>query len=515
LKVVAYCRVSTNKEDQLNSLDAQQRFFEDYSKKNKYNLVKIYADEGKSGTKIKNRPQLLRLLSDAVRNEFDLVLIKDVSRLARNTVDFLTSIRRLKELGVKVLFVNYDQTSSESSEFMLTLLSAIAQEESANTSKRIKFGKKINAEKGKVPNIVYGYDKIIGDHFNLNINEFEASIVRRIYQLYTDENWGAKKISNQLNSEGILTKRNCKWSQNAISRIVTNEIYIGNIINGKQEVEDFLTGVRKEKDESEWMVIHRPELRIIDDKTFETARKKLAERIETFNITGERRTDKYIFTKLIRCSHCNYSFRRVVHTYKNTYIRWVCSGRNANGADSCDNKTTVDEAELLTAIRDYFTAILVDKPNVINNIVTEFNRQYKQKDENLITEKEITSQLNKALKSKQKYITMYDNDIIKIDELREKSKELIETIERLENDLILIQSNISKSDVLERALTDTFKDIDTVLKTDDFTNEMLSRIIEYITVDKDGNVDVYLKMLSDVGLDNSFTITHNSTQRLS
>jgi len=511
LKVVAYCRVSTNKEDQLNSLDAQQNFFADYSEKNGYKLVKIYADEGKSGTKMKNRPQLLRLLSDAGRNEFDMVLIKDVSRLARNTVDFLTSIRRLKELGVKVVFVNYDQTSSESSEFMLTLLSAIAQEESANTSKRIKFGKKINAEKGKVPNFVYGYDKIIGDNFNLNINEFEASVVRRIYQLYTEENWGAKKIANQLNSEGIFTKRNCKWSQNAISRIVTNEIYIGNIINGKQEVTDFLTGIRKDKDETEWMVIHRSEFRIIDDETFKLAQKKLNERTEAFNITGERRTDKYVFTKLIRCSHCNYSFRRTVHTYKNTYVRWVCSGRNTNGADSCDNKTTVDETELLDAIREYFTSILKDKPNVINSIVSEFNRQYKKKDENLISEKELTSQLNKARKSKQKYMTMYDNDIIELDELREKSKELNETIERLENDLLLIQSNISKSDVLEMALADTFKDIETVLKTDDFTNEMLSRIIEYITVDKDGNVDVYLKMLSDVGLDNIFTLTHNRT----
>jgi len=513
LKVVAYCRVSTNKEDQLNSLDAQQNFFADYAKKNGYDLVKIYADEGKSGTKMKNRPQLLRLLSNAGRNEFDLVLIKDVSRLARNTVDFLMSIRRLKELGVKVLFVNYDQTSSESSEFMLTLLSAIAQEESANTSKRIKFGKKINAEKGKVPNIVYGYDKIIGDHFNLNINEFEADIVRRIYQMYTEENWGAKKISNQLNKEGVLTKRNCKWSQNAISRIVTNEIYIGNIINGKQEVADFLTGVRNERDETDWMVIHRPEFRIIDDETFKLARKKLDERTESFNITGERRTDKYVFTKLIRCAHCNYSFRRVVHTYKNTFIRWVCSGRNTNGADSCDNKTTVDEAELLGAIKEYFASILKDKPNVINSIVAEFNRQYKQKEENLVSEKDIANQLNKARKSKQKYMTMYDSDIIELDELREKSKELNETIERLENDLILIQSNISKSDVLETALVDTFKDIETVLKTDKFTNEMLSRIIEYITVDKDGNVDVYLKMLSDVCLDNTFTIMHNDTQR--
>ena len=513
MKTVAYCRVSTNKEDQLNSLETQRNFFEDYSKKNNYNLVKIYADEGKSGTKTKNRPQLLRLLSDAGRNEFELVLIKDVSRLARNTVDFLTSIRRLKALGIKVVFVNYDQTSSESSEFMLTLLSAMAQEESHNTSKRIKFGKKLNAEKGKVPNIIYGYDKIIGDSFNLNINEFEANIVRRIFNLYTEKNWGAKKIAVQLNSENILTKRGCKWSQNAVARIISNEIYIGNIINGKQEIEDFLTGVRKEKDESEWFKVHRPNLRLIDDETFKKAQTLLAERTEAFNITGERKTDKYIFTKLIRCAHCNYSFRRVVHTYQNTYTRWVCSGRNTIGAETCENKTKIDETEILNSIRHYFNAVLKDKPNVIKNMIAEFNRQYKNRDENMVSEKDITNNLNKARKSKQKYMEMYDNDIIGIDELREKTKELNKKISKLETDLTLIQNNISKSNVLETALTDTFKDIDTILKNNDFTNEMLSRIIEYISVDKDGNIDVYLKMLSDVGIDDTFTLMHNHTSR--
>ena len=177
MKAVAYCRVSTNKEEQLDSLESQQSFFQEYAKRNQYNLVKIYADEGKSGTKMKNRTQLLRLLSDARTHQFEVVLIKDVSRLARNTVDFLTSIRKMKALGIKVIFVNYDQTSSDSSEFMLTMLSAIAQEESSNTSKRVKFGKRQNAENGRVPNFVYGYDKIPRDYFNLTINEQEAKVV--------------------------------------------------------------------------------------------------------------------------------------------------------------------------------------------------------------------------------------------------------------------------------------------------------------------------------------------------
>ena len=112
---------------------------------------------------------------------------------------------------------------------------------------------------------MYGYDKTIGDYFNLAINEEEAAVIRQIYKWYIEEGYGAAKIANMLNAKGIRTKRNCQWSQNATCRILTNELYTGKIINGKQEVADFLTGQRTEKDETEWMVTERPELRIIDD----------------------------------------------------------------------------------------------------------------------------------------------------------------------------------------------------------------------------------------------------------
>lgn len=127
-------------------------------------------------------------------------------------------------------------TSMGNSEFVLTIFGALAQEESANTSKRVKFGKKMNAEKGRVPNIVYGYDKTIGDYFNLAINKEESKVVQQIYKWYTEEGYGAAKIANMLNEKGYKTKRNCKWSQNATCRILTNEIYTG-IIIGKTDTE--------------------------------------------------------------------------------------------------------------------------------------------------------------------------------------------------------------------------------------------------------------------------------------
>lgn len=190
MNIAAYCRVSTEKEDQLNSLEAQKTFFLEYTARSGDNLVKLYADEGLSGTKIKNRKQFLRMMADAELGLFDMVVVKDISRFARNTVDLLQNIRRLRELGIETQFLTANMTSMGNSEFVLTVFGALAQEESANTSKRVKFGKKINAEKGRVPNIVFGYDKTIGDYFNLTINKAEADVIRQIYQWYLHEGYG-------------------------------------------------------------------------------------------------------------------------------------------------------------------------------------------------------------------------------------------------------------------------------------------------------------------------------------
>ena len=209
MNVAAYCRVSTDKSDQLNSLEAQKKFFMEYTEKNGHNLVRLYADEGISGTKTKNRKEFLRLMRDAEQGLFEMVVVKDISRFARNTVDFLQNIRTLKALGIETTFLTSNMTVLGQSEFVLTIFGALAQEESANTSKRVKFGKRLNAERGKVPNIVYGYDKIAGDYFNLSINEQEAKVIRQIYDWYLNGGYGSAKIANMLNAQGLKTKRNC------------------------------------------------------------------------------------------------------------------------------------------------------------------------------------------------------------------------------------------------------------------------------------------------------------------
>ena len=451
------------------------------------------------------------MMSDAEHGLFDMVVVKDISRFARNTVDLLQSVRKLKLLGIETQFLTANMTSMGNSEFVLTIFGALAQEESANTSKRVRFGKKMNAEKGRVPNIVYGYDKTIGDYFNLTINREEAKVVKQIYKWYTEEGYGAAKISNMLNEKGYKTKRNCKWSQNAICRILTNEIYIGKIINGKEEVSDFLTGQRREKDETEWMVVEHPELRIIEDEIFESAQEILRDRHDAFNLSHERQSNKHLFSTLIKCKECGWSFRRTVRTYKNTYVRWVCSGRNGRGADSCPNKTVVDEEELIEVLQEYFTNVLRQKKKVIDYVIKEFQRVYKAKDENVEYEKELNAELAKLQKTRQKYMDMYTDDLISREELNEKIGGIRQEIERLENELKMVSYHLTKGEQLENILNRTFKEIEDITDVHQMTNQQLKRLIQKIEVDKDGNVDIYLRLLGDLGLDETVLNCNDQT----
>lgn len=514
MNIAAYCRVSTDKSDQLNSLETQKEFFLEYTKRTGDNLIKLYADEGISGTKIKNRKEFQRMLADAEKGLFDMVVVKDISRFARNTVDLLQSVRKLKSLGIETQFLTANMTSMGNSEFVLTIFGALAQEESANTSKRIKFGKKMNAEKGRVPNIVFGYDKTIGDYFNLSINENEAMAIRQIFQWYTEEGYGGSKIANMLNERGIKTKRGNSWSQNSVCRILTNEIYTGKIINGKEEIADFLTGQRKEKDESEWFVTIRPELRIIEDEVFDKAQDILKGRHDSFKITHERQSNKYLFSTLIKCKECGWSFRRTVRQYKNTYVRWVCSGHNGKGADSCPNAVTVDEEELIQTLQEYFQEILGKKKKVINYVIKEFQRVYKAKDENIEYEKQLNAELNRLRKSREKYMDMYTDDLISREELNEKIGGMRKEMERLENELKMVSYHLSKGEQLEAILNSTFRQLEDITDVHEMTNAQLKRLIQKIEVDKEGNVDIYLRLIGDLGLDEAVLIegTENSEE---
>jgi len=503
-KIAAYCRVSTEKEDQLLSLQAQKEFFEEYAIKNNFELVELYADEGISGTKLKNRKEFNRMMADAQRRKFECVFVKDVSRLARNVVDFLQSIRKLKALNIDCRFVTANMSSNDG-ELTLTILAAVAQEESANLSKRVKFGKKRNAEKGRVPNIVYGYDKTVGEYFNLTINEVESKVVKRIFDYYVNQRHGANKIAQLLNKEGLVTKRKCRWSQQAISTILTNPLYTGKVINGKESVKDFLTGERAKNGPEQQFIVDKPELTIIDKELFAKAQSLLAERTENFRLTNKRQSNKYCFSTLIKCGDCGYSFRRTQRKYVNEYIRWCCSGRNANGVDFCNNHTIIDEKELLEEIKSYLGGLVSSKDKLLKQTIAEFKKQYKP-ERNELSEPFILTELTRLKKAKSKQTEMFEVDAITINELKERTTELNLAIAKYENELSAIRGNTSILSRIDEVVRKYCGSIQAVLNAELIDNALLRKVIDKIVVTVEGELQVYLKLFSDLEIDNAVAI---------
>ena len=503
MKIAAYCRVSTEKEAQIDSLEKQIEFFNEFTQKNGYELYKLYADEGISGKQIKHRKQFQQMMIDAKAKKFDKVVVKDVSRFARNTVDLLQSVRELKSYGVQVDFLNNGEVMEGGSEFILTILGAMAQQESANMSKRVKFGKDITAQKGRVPNLVFGYDKIPDERYTLKINEEEAKIVKEIFESYAYKGIGTTKIAWDLNDRGIRTKKTkSKWVQTSIVRMLKNPIYTGRVTNKKSEVTDFITGIRKELPEEEWIVVERPEMRIISDELFDRAQELLEQRSNEFKLNNKREKTEYVFSTLIYCKHCGYSFRRIKRKYTADgpeYIRWVCSGRNSMGVNHCPNTTVIDEEELLNVIKIYLKSIIKNKKDFMKAVEKEFEKITKLRENNERSEESLLKEIEKVTVKKQKYMEMFQNEIINIQELKKYTNPLNEDIARLERELKLITSEIKEKDVLEKELNKTIKTVDDILNNQTITNAMLKTIIDVIEVDSDSNVEVRLKLLNEIG----------------
>ncbi len=516
MKIAAYARVSTEKESQVESFEKQIEFFNEFTKKNNYELYKLYADEGISGKQIKHRKQFQQMMQDAKNKKFDKVVVKDVSRFARNTVDLLQSIRELKSYGIEVDFLNNGEIMEGGSEFILTILGAMAQQESANMSKRVKFGKDITAKKGRVPNIVFGYDKIPDERYTLKINEEEAKIVKEIFESYVYKGIGTTKIAWDLNDKGIRTKKTkSKWVQTSIVRMLKNPIYTGRVTNKKSEVTDFITGTRKDLPEQEWITVEKPEMRIISDELFNRAQDILAQRSNEFKLNNKREKTEYVFSTLIYCKHCGYSFRRIRRKYTEDgkeYIRWVCSGRNSMGVNHCPNTTVIDEEELLNAIKEYLKSIISNKKNFMKAVEREFEKITKLRENNEQSEESLLKEIEKVTSKKQKYMEMFQNEVINIQELKKYTNPLNEDIARLERELKLITSEIKEKDVLEKELSKTISVVDDILNNQTITNAMLKTIIDVIEVDSNSNVEVRLKLLNEIGSTPTVITNFNETE---
>ena len=337
-KVAAYCRVSTDNEDQANSFESQQRYFRQYIERNPdWELYEVFADEGISGTNTKKRKEFNRMIACAKNGDFDLIITKEISRFARNTLDSIFYTRDLKEHGVGVIFMNDNiNTLDGDAELRLAIMSSIAQEESRKTSERVKWGQKRQMERGVVfGRSMLGYDVKDGKMY---INQEGAEVVRLIFHKFAEEGKGTHVIARELREEGIKPMRVKEWQNTVILRVIRNEKYCGDLVQKKTYTPDFLSHEKKvNRGQEEFVIIKDHHEPIISRELFDKANRMLDEK--SLSQEGKsKHSNRYPFSGKIKCGCCGSSYVARYKTRKNgsRYKSWWCLEAARHGRPHAD-----------------------------------------------------------------------------------------------------------------------------------------------------------------------------------
>lgn len=379
LRVVYYARVSTDKEEQKNSIVNQRDYFEEFIRSNSnWKFVGGYIDDGISGIHAEKREEFQRMISDAMRGKFDLIITKEISRFARNTLDSIQYTRQLLSYGVCVWFRNDNiNTIDDDSEFRLTIMAGVAQDEIRKLSSRVKFGHAQAIKNGVVlgNSRLYGYNK---EHGRLTINEKEAPMVRLIFEKYATGEWSTPRLEKLLYDMGYRNYKGGRINRSVIQHIIANPKYKGYYAGGKVKIVDMFTKKQQFLPEEEWNMYkddgsHVPA--IVDEETWEAANKHLKARGDAIK---ERRTsfksEENIFTGVIFCENDGSPYwQKRRHLRGRKSVSWSCSYRLKNKAESCPS-FPVAEDEILAMTVDLIRAAAVD----IDEVVDSYLELYKK-----------------------------------------------------------------------------------------------------------------------------------------
>lgn len=374
IRCAAYCRVSSNSEDQINSFMAQTRYYEKaFENSETEKLIDIYADEGVTGTREDKRDEFQRMIKDCRKGKIDRIYTKSISRFARNTKDCLKNIRELKSLGITIYFEKENvDTANMTDEMMITILGGLAQEESISISQNMRWSIKKRMENGTFnpSQLPYGYERING---KILINESEAEIVNYIFSKYISGN-GMESIAKELNKSQIdKDEKGYIWCKNTIRYILMNEKYTGKSIFQKFYTTDNFPFKQKEnKGELERYLVANTMPPIISEEKFEIVQKLIAERKE--NCKSSEKV--YPLSSIIKCGKCGCSFKRKMINKK---VCWTCSRHNLN-ASNCEIKPISQEiiysvfVKLYNKLRDNYKKILLPLQTALNELkIRRFN----------------------------------------------------------------------------------------------------------------------------------------------
>lgn len=478
-RAAAYCRVSTDSEDQSNSFSAQLKYYTEYIKSNpEMEFVDIYADEGITGTCVNKRDEFKRMMKDASNRKIDRIFVKSVSRFARNSLECLEAIRTLNSFGVTVLFENDNiDTRTMNSELILYVKSAFAQSEALAGSKRVSTAIRMRMENGEFITCTAPYGYKLDKKYHLTVVPEEAEVVKRIFKLYLDGN-GIGKIVKILNDEGIHNSSG-KWSLPGVRYILSNEKYVGDSLLQKTYTPQMLP-LRNipNKGELDRYYVSNSHEGIISREDFKLVQLRIKE------VTSDRSASKrHFFTGMIECEECGWAYKRKV---QNDVVYWVCSRKNMAG-HSCSGKN-ISEEELREAfVMTYnklrrFEKEILDK--TLNQLLNLRERIAGQNSEISQIDNEIASLCNKN----NTYTELHTKGIIDDVSYLERTSELKYQITELRGKRIkLLNANEGEKIIDDlRKLKDVLQEYPKTILC--FDKALFSTVIDKIRVNSEGTI---------------------------
>ncbi len=503
IRVAAYCRVSTDGDEQLGSFESQKLYYEQKIADNpEWVNAGIFADEAITGTKTDKRNGFQEMIARCQNGEIDMILTKSISRFARNTVDTLNYVRMLKDKNIAIFFEKENiNTLDMNGELLLTIMSSLAQQEVESLSQNVKIGLQMKMKRGEMVgfNGCFGYD-YDPETKTLSVNEDEAQTVRMIYDMYL-QGYGTTTIAKRLIELGIKNKKGVvSWHTHGVMGIIKNEKYKGDILLGKTFTIDPISKRRLANfgEENQYYIRdhHEPIVsREVWDEAERIRKKRAKNKVVETTGNRERYTRQYAFSSMCECAYCGHKLTRRTRHSSSIYEKpvWQCMNATKNGIANCPNCKAIDEAILEGAFLDAFKLLAGNFDDVLD-VVLSYVEEYANNDDNIRRKQQIDKDIS-ALESKKSRMTdmLIDGTITK-EVYDEKLVEFTRKLHTLSDKRKILADSISTRNDISKRMSELRETLEKEDILDEFDRTVFESIIEKVYVggyEEDGTPDPY------------------------
>ena len=491
IRVAAYCRVSTDDDEQLGSFESQKLYYEQKIASNKdWVNAGIFADEAVTGTKTDKRSGFQDMIAHCHNGEIDMILTKSISRFARNTVDTLNYVRMLRDRNIAIFFEKENiNTLDMNGELLLTIMSSLAQQEVESLSQNVKMGLQMKMKRGELIgfNGCYGYDYHTEDK-SITVNEEEAEIVRMIYDMYL-EGYGTTTIAKRLMELGIKNKKGeVSWHTHGVMGMIKNEKYKGDILLGKTFTTDPISKRRLANmgEENQYYLRdhHEPIVsREIWDKAEEIRMKRSRNKVVETTGNRELYTRQYSFSSMCECAYCGHKLTRRTRHSRSDYEKpvWQCMNATKNGIDNCPNCKAVDEAILEGAFLDAFELLAGNFDDVLD-VVLSYVAESADSDENIRKKQQIDKDISSLESKKSRMTDMLIDGTISKEVYEEKMADFTRKLHKLSERKALLEDSICTQKDINRRMSELRDTLEKEQVLDEFDRVVFESIIDRVIV---------------------------------